>query len=180
MAGFAAVAHGQFIFRGGQAQRADHHGSQGVGEFAFEHRAFAGDDAVIGAHFAVEKRRKHVRQVHLPRAREISARQVEILRHHAEVDVLRAEHVPHLPDHFLHAHVAAGIARAVVAGKEQAQFFGGGPALAEAEHPAEAGDFDQRADPRHQKEIGHARTLPAAASRCSPASAGQGLAGYLK
>src|SRR5260221_7373871 len=35
--------------------RSDHHGGQGVGEFAFEHRAFASDHTMIFAGFFVQE-----------------------------------------------------------------------------------------------------------------------------
>ena len=48
----AAIGHRQFIFRRGQSQRANHHGGQRIREFALEHRAFTGNHAVVGMHFA--------------------------------------------------------------------------------------------------------------------------------
>jgi hypothetical protein len=48
----ASVGHGQFVFRGGQPERTDHHGRQRIRKFAFEHRAFASYHAVICMHFA--------------------------------------------------------------------------------------------------------------------------------
>ena len=62
---FGAIANRQFILGGGDAERADHHGSQGVREFAFEHRAFGGDHAVIFRHFARKERGEEHRQLHL-------------------------------------------------------------------------------------------------------------------
>src|SRR5580704_9372346 len=132
-------------------------------------------------HFAKQKRRKHIRQMHLPRAVKISLGQLEILRHHAEVGILRPKHMPDLPDHFVYPHIASGISRAVVARKQQLQFFPGSPALPQPKNPAESPDFNQRADPRHQQKVGHARALPATcgiAPLASPA-AGHGFAGYL-
>ena len=121
-AGFGAVGDAQFVLRGRDAERADHHGGERVGEFAFEHRAFARDHAVVLAALReCKKRRKDVRQMHLPRVAEISAREIEILRHHAEREIFVAQNAPHLPQHFLHAHIRAGVARAVVAGEEQLQ-----------------------------------------------------------
>ena len=54
----------------------------------------------------------------------------------------RAENVANLAKHFVNAHIGAGVARAVVAGEEQFEFFAGLPALAAAEHPLQAGEFD--------------------------------------
>ncbi len=47
LAGFAAVADGDLALDEGEADCADHHGGEGVGEFGFKHGAFAGDDAVL-------------------------------------------------------------------------------------------------------------------------------------
>ena len=105
---------------------------------------------MIAVNFPEQKRRVDIRQIDLTAAFEVAFGAVEILRHHAEFDISRAEHVAHLAEHFLHAHVAAGVARAVVARKEQLQLFARGPALAETEHPAEAPEFDQRADPCYE------------------------------
>ncbi len=84
----------------------------------------------------------------------------------------------HLAQHFLHANIGAGVARAVVAGEEQPQFFAGFPAMAESKHPADAPDFDQRADPRDEEKIGHARALPATVfDAAAPAEEDHGFAG---
>ncbi len=158
----AAVGNRNLVFRRCQPQRTDHHGRQRIGELALEHRAFACDDAVTLPHLAKEKRRVNVGKVNLARPFEVAFGALEALRHHAEIDVRRAKNVPNLPQHLLHAHVAAGIARAVIAGEEQLQLFAWSPALTETEHPAEARDLNQRADPRDEKEVRHARALPAA------------------
>ena len=109
---------------------------------------------------------------------EIACRTFEILRHDAEVDVIRAEDVADLAEHFLDAHVGAGVARTVVACEEEAKFFAGCPAAAETEHPGEAADFDERADPGDQEEVGHAWALPATMDGCATgADEGHGFAG---
>src|SRR5580692_1038917 len=132
-------------------------------------------------HLAKQKWRKHIRQMHLPRAVKISLGQLEILRHHAEVGILRAQHMPDLPDHFVHTHIASGIPRTVVTGKQQFQFFARSPTLPQPKDPAESSDFNQRADPRHQQEVRHARALPATCGSppLAVSVAGHGLAGYL-
>src|SRR5712692_10973005 len=137
---FPTVSEGKLVFRRGKPQRSNHHRSESVGKFALEHRAFAGDDTVVLPHFSEEKWRVNVRETDLPRALEIAIGPVEVLRHHAEIDLIRTQHVPYLPQHFLNAHVAAGIARAVIAGEEQLQFFGRRPALSEPQHPTEPGN----------------------------------------
>ena len=56
--------------------------------------------------------------------------------------------------------------------------FTGFPAVAESKHPADAADFDQRADPSDQKKIRHARALPATVfGAASLVDEGQGFAG---
>ncbi len=133
---------------------------------------------MVLADFAEQERRKHVGKIDLTRALEIAAAAVEILSHHAEIDVAGAEDVANLAQHLLHTDVGAGVARAVVAGKKHAEFFAGFPAAAEAERPANAPDFDERTDPRNQQEVGHARALPATVVFCEEgAEDGHGLAG---
>ncbi len=70
-------------------------------------------------HFTKEKRRVNVGKINLARAFEVALGAFEALRHDAEIDVLRAKHMPNLAQHLLNAHIAAGVARAVVARKEQ-------------------------------------------------------------
>ena len=115
---FGAITDGQFVFRRREPERANHHGSERVGEFALEHRAFAGHNTVIFASLAVEERRKDIGEKNLLCTFEIPFGAVEILRHHAEVDVFRAENVTDLTQHFVDAHVRACIARTVVASKK--------------------------------------------------------------
>ncbi len=67
--------------------------SRALSEFAFEHRAFAGDDAVVPPHLVVKKRRKNVGQVDLLGIAKIAAGALEILRHHGKRNVLRAERI---------------------------------------------------------------------------------------
>ena len=145
----ASIAHRQFIFRRSQTQRSDHHGGQRVGEFTFEHGAFAGDHTVTFSNFAVKHRREHIRQVHLLRAFEISLGAPKILGHHAEIHIVRAQHVPYLVQHLVNAHVATGIARAVIPREQQTQFFAALPALAATQHPLHARHANQRANPRY-------------------------------
>ena len=77
-----------------------------------------------------------------------------------------------LAQHFVDANVGTHIARAVVSGEEQFQFFAGLPGLVSAQHPSRFGAFDVAADPGFQNEVHHA-ALP-------PAAAGQGLYWYSK
>src|SRR5216684_1414510 len=150
----------------------------GKRKLALEHRSFASDDAVILPHLAKQKRRVNVGKVNLARAFEVAFGALEVLRHYAEIDMLGAKNMPNLPQHLLDAHIAAGIARAVITRKEQLKFFTWRPALAKTHHPAKAPDLDQRADPCDEKKVGHAPILPATAVFSALASDGQGFAGY--
>src|SRR6266849_8378221 len=178
VARLAPVGKRKLVLGRGQSQRTDHHRCQGVGKLALEHRSFASDDAVILPHLAKQKRRVNVGKVNLARAFEVAFGALEVLRHYAEIDMLSAKNMPNLPQHLLHAHVAAGVARAVVARKQQLEFLTWRPALAETHHPSEARDLNQRADPRDQKKVRHAPILPATAVFSALGSDGQGLAGY--
>ena len=124
----------------------------------------------------MEERRKNVRQENLFSSFEIALGAIETLRHHAKIGILGAEDVAHLPQHFVHPNIGASIPRAIVACEEQTQLFTRLPSGATAEHPFQAGEFDQRADPYHEKKIGHVPTLPVALFAAA-LSAGQGLAG---
>src|SRR5882724_2418471 len=174
---FSPVRERELILCRGESQGTNHHGGQGVCKLAFEHRAFTSNDAMILSHLVIKERWESIRKVNLPRTFKISAGAVEIEGHHAEVCLVPSQDVTYLPQHFLDTHIAAGIARAVVASEEQLQLFSWGPTLTEAEHPAEAPDFNQRADPGNEKEVRHARALPTAAFFSVPGAQGQGLAG---
>ena len=105
LTGLSTVADGKFVLGRRDAQRSDHHRRQGVGELAFEHRAFARHHAVVLAHFAIEERRKNVGQMNLCGIAEIAAGEREVLRHHTQGEVCGAENAPDLPQHLLDAHV---------------------------------------------------------------------------
>src|SRR3989475_10870654 len=177
VARLAAVSKRNLVFCRGQTQRNDHHRRQGIGKLALEHRAFASDDAVILTHLAKEKRWKHIGEMDLARALKITACEIEILGHDAEINVFGAKDMPNLAQRFLHAQVRPRIPIAVVTGKEQPQLFARRPAFAEAQHPAQACDLNQRADPGDEEEVRHARALPAAKFFSAPGVEGHGLAG---
>src|SRR5882762_1930613 len=101
VARFAPVSERKLVFGGGQSQRTDHHRRQGVGKLALEHRAFASDDDMILPHLAKEKRRINVAKVNLACTLEVAFRALEVLRHYAEIDVLRAKNMPNLAQHLL-------------------------------------------------------------------------------
>ena len=110
-------------------------------------------------HFVRQEWRENIRQVNLRVSSKVPVRAFEILRHHAEVNALGAQNVPHLAQHFLDAHVGTRVAGAVVAGKQQLQLFAGLPRLASPSiHPAFA--FDDAADPGFQDKVHHAAEPP--------------------
>src|SRR5580692_608900 len=88
---------------------------------------------------------------------EISASEIEILRHDAEGEIFVAENAAHLANHFFYADVGAGVARAVVSGEEKFEFGAGLPGLSGAEHPFELVEFDEAADPGFEEQVGHER-----------------------
>src|ERR1700723_3896764 len=101
--------------------------------------------------------------MHLLRTREIAARQIKVLRHGAEFDVLRTQNVPKLPQSFFGTHVRTSVARAVISGEQKLQFLARLPGRSSAEHPAGLGTLDGGANPRFQNEVHHAADPPAAA-----------------
>src|SRR5260370_604868 len=52
----AAVSKRNLVFSRSQSQRTNHHGGEGVSKLALEHRAFAGNDAVILPHLATRRK----------------------------------------------------------------------------------------------------------------------------
>ena len=134
------------------------------GELALEHRAFARDHAVLPAHFAKQEWRINIRQEHLACVAEIAAAPIQILRHHAEREIFFAQHAPHLPQHLLDPNVGTRVARAVIARKEQLQFFSRLPGTPRAKLPERAGKLDQRARPCLQEQdpswMGSSRARP--------------------
>src|ERR1700687_1299449 len=94
-------------------------------------------------------------------SREISARHFEILRHGAELDVVRAQNVAELAQRFLRPHVGAGVGSAVVSGKKQFDFLPRLPALAFAQDPSGFGALNVAADPGLEDKIHHAAEPPA-------------------
>src|SRR5215472_13464108 len=119
MSRLGAVADGKLILNGSDTQRTNHHGGQGIGELALEHRPFAGDHTVMLRYFPRQEWRKNIREIDLFRAFEVSLGELEVLTHHAEVDSLRAKDMTNLADHLLYAYVRSHVARAVISGEEQ-------------------------------------------------------------
>ena len=136
MPSFGAIPHRKFVLCGGDSKRSDHHGGQRISKLALEHRAFACHHAVMFRHFIGQKRRKNIRQVYLFRTLKISGRALEVLRHHAELNPLRAQNMADLPQHFRDAHIRAHIAGPVISRKKQLEFFARLPVLAFSHHPA--------------------------------------------
>src|SRR5260370_1413716 len=139
------------------ATRKDESGKEQEWESSHPSRLPAKPCARIREDLAGEEGWKSVREVNLPRTFKISAGAVEIEGHHAEVCLVRSEDMTYLPQHFLDTHIAAGVARAVIAREEQLQLFSRSPALTEAEPPAEAVDFNKRTDPGDEMDVRHAR-----------------------
>src|ERR1051326_5654840 len=116
-------------------------------------------------HFVEEEWRKDIGQVNLPGAFEIARGEIECLAHDTEVDALRAQNVADLSEHLVDAHVGTHVPRAVVAGKQQLEFFPGLPGLVPAQHPSRLGALDVAAHPRFQNEVHHAAVPPRAAGQ---------------
>src|SRR5947209_3345296 len=96
---------------------------------------------------ARQKRRKNIRKMDLLSTFEVASRQFEVLAHHTELDILRAENLTELAHRFLGTHVRTGIARSVVSRQQQLEFFAGLPAFAFAEDPCGFGMLNVGADP---------------------------------
>src|ERR1700680_1746706 len=111
--------------------------------------------------FTGQEWRKDIGKMNLLCASEIAARQIKVLRHRTELDVVSAQDVPELAQSFLGAHVGARVAGSVVAGKKQLQLLAGLPWLPGSQHPTGLGALDGRADPGLQDEIHHAADPPA-------------------
>jgi hypothetical protein len=108
-------------------------------------------------------RRKNVRQQNLGRILKISARAIEVEGHGGKVDLFWAQDVADLAQHFFDAHIGSHIARAVIPGKEQLQFFSRLPRLSASQHPSGLGALDVARDPRFENEVHHAAVPPRAA-----------------
>ncbi len=169
LTGLCSIRDAELVLDGRDSQGADHHGGERIGELAFEHRAFAGHHAVALAYFAMQKRREHIGEVNLARVAKIAAREVEILRHHAEPNVFRAEDSSNLPQNFLNAQIGARVAHAVVACAEQTQLLARLPRLAGSKHPAELIEFDEAAHPAFENQIHHGREPRVAVGDCAAA-----------
>ncbi len=72
---------------------------------------------------------KDIREMNLLCSGEIAARQIKVLGHRTEFDMVSAQDVPELTQRFLGAHVGARVASSVVAGKKQLQLLSGLPWL---------------------------------------------------
>ena len=112
-------------------------------------------------HFIRQERRKNIRQPHLRCPFKIAARPVKIKRHHAEVNILRPQNPPDLPQHLFHPHIRSRVARPVVPRKQQLQFLARLPRLPLAHHPLNFLALDNARYPRFQDEVHHAADPPA-------------------
>src|SRR5713226_2104128 len=147
VAGLPAIAEREFVLSRSDAQRTNRHRRQRIGEFAFEHRAFTGDDAVILPYLAIEEGRVNVGEMHLARAFEITAGAVEVLCHDAEIDVLGSENIPRLAERLLYANVGTSISRAVVGNKKKFEFLPWCTAGSKAENRTDLADCNEGTHP---------------------------------
>ena len=119
---------------------------------------------------------------HLAGIAEVAARRIEILCHHAQVrDFVRPARA-HLAKHLLDTHVGAGVARAVVPGKEQLEFFARLPRTGPRRASRGRCAIESEHDPCFKKEIGHRRNpsvlpTPAAAASSRTGATGRAIPG---
>ena len=97
---------------------------------------------MVLAYFAKQERRENHGQLHLRGSRKVAARAIGVKGHHAQRDILFAQHVPNLPQHFLDANIRARIARAVISREKKFQFLARLPGAARAKFPKRAGEFN--------------------------------------
>ena len=88
-------------------------------------------------------------------------------------DIFVAEDAADLANHFFYADVGAGVARAVVTGKEELQSCARLPGMTGAEHLFELVELDQAADPGFQD----VRSVIGAGPGEALAAAGRGVDG---
>ena len=84
--------------------------------------------------------------MHLRSALKVAASHIKVLRHGAELDVLRAKNVAKLAQGLFGTNIRASIAGAVITGKQQLEFLSRLPAMPVAENPAGLGALDVGAD----------------------------------
>src|SRR5437879_12851501 len=102
MAGFGAVSDRKLVLDSGDSKKTNHHRSECIGEFAFEHQAFACDYAMVPGNLVRLTRRKDIGQMHLSGAVEITLRTLEVLALHDQLDAVCAQHVPDLAQPLFH------------------------------------------------------------------------------
>src|SRR5260370_21784227 len=96
----------------------------------------------------------------LLRASEVAPRQIKILGHGAELDIVSAQDVPELSQRLLWTHVGTGVARAIVAGEEQFELLPRTPAFSFAEYPGSFCALDISADQGFEDKVHHAAEPP--------------------
>lgn len=109
---------------------------------------------MVLVHRVVEGLGEDLREDDLPNRAEVAAGQFLVEGVDAHLDVLVAEEMPELPDHFLHADVGSGVAGAAVAGQEQLQRFAGFPLFARVQGVAAGGEFQRRGHGAHEGTVG--------------------------
>ncbi|WP_434427199.1 hypothetical protein [Nannocystis pusilla] len=109
-------------------------------ELRLEHRALAGDDAVVLRALGGDELGEHRRQLDLVDGAEVAARQLGIDGHDRQLELVVADDVAQLADHLLDADVGAGVARADVAGQQQLERLARLPRL--GRHAEDVADGD--------------------------------------
>src|SRR6266496_1485442 len=110
--------------------------------------------------FARQERRKNIGKVDLLCPLKVAASHVKVLRHRAELDVLRAQNMAKLAQGLFRADIGTSVPRAVITGKKQLEFLPGLPAMRVAEDPASLGALNVGADPGLEDKIHHAADPP--------------------
>src|SRR6266513_563183 len=90
----------------------------------------------------------------------VAASHIKVLRHRAELDVLRAQNVAKLPQSFFRADIGTSVSRAVITGKKQLESFSRLPAMPVAENPVGLRALNVGAHPGLEDEIHHAADPP--------------------
>ena len=163
MAGFSTVADGKFVLRRRNTERADHHRSQRICEFALEHGALASHNPMMFRNFIGQKGREDIGQANLRCIFEITFRPLKVEGHRGEVDAFGTKYMANLTQHFVDPNIRTHIPCSVVPGKKQLQLFSGLPGLSFPQHPSGLGAFNVGANPRFQKNVHHAAVPPRAA-----------------
>ena len=176
VAGLGAVADGELVLGVRHAERTGHHGGEGAGELRLEHRAFAGDDAVVAGALLGEEGREDDGHHDLAHGAEIAAGELGVVGHDGQLQLVVPDDVAELADHLLDAHVGAGVAGADVAGEQQLERLARRPALGVADGITDADALDQGVHRHHEGAVGIERVADAVEEthQAAPATASSG------